>query len=252
VNGESDLELELRSESAAVKVLIENKVDAPLQPFQASRYHDRAAAYVRQGRCTAAWTVLVAPTAYFGDSEDCLGFDCRVTYEAILAWFEQASTLGARQLCKVVLLREALEHGRWTMVPDKAATEFWRLYWERASTIAPDLRMPEPKDRPATSSFIFFRPFGLAPGVSLLHKLPYGNVDLQFARMGDRLVEITQRYGGHLDSDMRVDQATRSGVVRITVPRIDMGAPFVTSKAAVEAGIRAATRLLALYKRVVP
>ena len=150
------------------------------------------------------------------------------------------------------ILREALEHGRWTMVPDKAATEFWRLYWERASTIAPDLRMPEPKDRPATSSFIFFRPFGLAPGVSLLHKLPYGNVDLQFARMGDRLVEITQRYGGHLDSDMRVDQATRSGVVRITVPRIDMGAPFVTSKAAVEAGIRAATRLLALYKRVVP
>jgi hypothetical protein len=252
VNGESDLELELRSGSATIKILIENKIDAPLQPLQAARYRDRAAAYLQQTRCTAARTVVVAPTAYFGDSEDCLGFDSRVTYEAILAWFEQAPGLGARGLCKVVLLREALEHGRWTMVPDKIATEFWRLYWERASTIAPDLRTPEPKDRPATSSFIFFRPFGLAPGVSLLHKLPYGNVDLQFAQMGDRLEEITQRYGRYLESDMRVDRATRSGVIRITVPRIDMCAPFLTSKAAVEAGIQAATRLLALSKRVRP
>ena len=140
---------------------------------------------MQQGKCADALTVLVAPAAYFGDNEDCLGFDGRVTYEAILTWFEQASTLGPRRICKVFLVRQALEHGRWTMVPDRNATEFWLLYWERASLSAPELRMPEPKDRPATSWFIFFRPFDLAPGVSLLHKLPYGNVDLQFAGTGD-------------------------------------------------------------------
>lgn len=250
--GESDLELDLRRGSDTLKVLVENKVDAALQPHQAERYGERAATYVNQGQVSSALTVIVAPAAYFGDTEDCLGSGCRVTYESILAWFEHASALGTRGLCKLALLREAIENGRWTLVPDKVATEFWRLYWERSSTIAPQLRMADPRDRPATSWFIYFRPFGLAPGVSLLHKLPYGNVDLQFARMGDGVADIERQYRPYLEPDMRVDRASRSAVVRIAVPKIDMTTPFSTSKAAVEAGIEAAARLLALYRRVVP
>jgi hypothetical protein len=248
-SGESDLELDLHRGSDVVKVLVENKVAAPLQPRQAERYGERAAAYVEQGKCTAAWTVIVAPAAYFGENEDCLGFDGRVTYEAILTWFERTAVLGPRGQCKVALLREAIANGKWALVPDKVATEFWRLYWERVSLIAPELRMAEPKDRPATSWFIYFRPFGLQPEVSLLHKLPYGNVDLQFARKGDRVSEIEQQYRPYCEPDMRVDRASRSAVVRISVPRIDMSAPFSTSRAAVDVGIKAAARLLAMYKR---
>jgi len=249
--GESDLELDLHLHcgSAILKVLIENKVDAPLQPRQAERYAERAAAYVKQGKCSSAATVIVAPLAYFGESEDCLGFDGRVTYESVLTWFEDSAILGARGGCKVALLREAIDNGKWTLVPDKVATEFWRLYWEQAAAIAPHLRVPEPKDRPAASFFIFFSPFGLASDVSLLHKLPYGNVDLQFARKGDRVGEIERQYRPYLEPDMRVDQASRSAVIRIAVPKIDMGAPFPTSEAAVRAGIEAAARLLSMYKR---
>jgi len=40
VNGESDLELEVRAASVITKILIENKIDAPLQRLQAARYRD--------------------------------------------------------------------------------------------------------------------------------------------------------------------------------------------------------------------
>jgi len=73
VNGESDLEIDLRGGSTTMTVLIENKIDAPLQPLQAARYRERAAAYVQQHRSNSALTVLVAPSAYFGDSETAWG-----------------------------------------------------------------------------------------------------------------------------------------------------------------------------------
>ena len=81
--GESDLELTLRDRGQVTRVLIENKIDAPLQPHQAGRYKDRAASYVSSGDCDAAVTVLVAPACYVAGVT---GFDHILTYETIDAF----------------------------------------------------------------------------------------------------------------------------------------------------------------------
>ncbi len=57
--GETDIFLEFQDGSA---LLIENKLSAPFQPDQASRYRARARIHAR--RCTEVWTVLIAPLVY--------------------------------------------------------------------------------------------------------------------------------------------------------------------------------------------
>lgn len=249
--GESDLVIDVRRGTATIKVLVENKLDAVFQPLQARRYRRRAAAYVNNRECDSAFTVIVAPESYFGNREECLEFDACVTYESIIRWFERSSALGTRGQCKSFLLRRAINDSGWKRVPDKAATNFWHLYWQRAMNRAPQLQMTEPEGVPATSNFIYFRPSGLAPSVRLIHKLPYGRVDLQFARKGNRVEEIERAYGPHLDSDMRIGRANKSAVIRIIVPPIEMKGNFHSSEAAVKKGIEAATRLLVLYKHAV-
>ena len=129
-------------------------------------------------------------------------------------------------------------------------TEFWQQYWELANSLAPQLRVPKPKARPATSSFIYFKPISLAGNVSLIHKVCYGNVDLQFYGMGKRTGELEQRFGNLLESDMQIEPAAKSAVVRIRVPEIDMMSDFSNSKAAVRTAMLAAVKLLSWYKRV--
>jgi hypothetical protein len=249
VSGESDLELTFRAGRETVRVLVENKVDAPLQPDQAGRYHERALAYQKDGVCDRVVTAVIAPEVYF-DAGAKHGFDAFVNYEAVLSWFETAVGLGPRRTYKVAAMRQAIERGRqgWQMVPDVAATSFWRSYWELAEQVAPTLRMPKPAAKPATSSFIRFCPLSLPSDVTLYHKVPYGRVDLQFAGMGNKLTSIQKRFGRFLSPEMRVDRAAKSAAIRIGLDEIDMTAPFANSKRKVEQALAAALALLRMYE----
>jgi hypothetical protein len=61
-SGESDLELYLElADGQRAVLLIENKIDASLQPAQAERYKQRAGACVASGDVDTARTLLVAP-----------------------------------------------------------------------------------------------------------------------------------------------------------------------------------------------
>ncbi|HWO89883.1 MAG TPA: PD-(D/E)XK nuclease family protein [Gemmatimonadales bacterium] len=251
-SGESDLDLTLDCGTHLVRVLIENKIDATLQPRQAQRYTERARQYIRSGECDACVTVIIAPNEYFPDDSDTLGFDRRISYEALLRWFDSASQLGPRGRYKQVLLQHALDRGRrgWQLVPDEVTTAFWRRYWELANSLAPQLQMPAPSEKPATSAFIRFKPAALPPTVELLHKVPHGNVDLQFSGMADRLAELHRQFGGQLRHGMRIERAFKSAVVRISVPRVDVRAPFLESEPALREALAAAADLLDWYEHV--
>ncbi|MCJ7588349.1 MAG: hypothetical protein MUQ00_10680 [Candidatus Aminicenantes bacterium] len=250
--GESDLEITVKCDDKIFKILIEDKIGAPLQPRQPDRYRDRAKAYLHEGKCSAVKTVLIAPSNYFKKTADRLGFDYVVGHESIREWFDKAKDMGNRRLCKIAILDSALKYGTigWKLVPNEKVTEFWRLYWELADFLAPELKMPKPRDRPATSFFIYFKPVSLTKNVSLVHKVCYGNVDLQFSGMGNRIGELEQRFGNLLDNDMQIEPASKSAVIRIRVPEIDMMADFSNSKEAVRKALRTAVRLLDWYKRV--
>lgn len=245
--GESDLEATFELDGFRTRLLVENKIDAAFQRRQSERYRERATAYLTKGECDRVVTVVIAPASY---RDAPTGFDRAITYEAVRAWFVDADGGDARSAYKLSLLDAAIRRGEggWKLVPDEHATAFWRAYWETAMKVAPDLQMAQPGKKPATSSFLRFRPIGLPKGVALLHKVPYGNVDLQFAGQAARMDDFVAEHGRELERGMSIEPANKSLVIRIAVPPIAMEAPFVTLRADVRAGLKAATRLLSWYR----
>jgi hypothetical protein len=249
-SGESDLELIYRGPDGTTKILVENKIDAMLQPRQSERYAARGRAYVEAGDCERVSTVLIAPDSYSAGSH---GFDARISYESLREWFEKRTAVDSRARYKLELLRRAIERGKqgWTMVPDEAVSDFWVQYWRVVSDVAPQLQMPKPGGKPATSGFIRFLPASLGRGVQLIHKAPYGNVDLQFADMQKRAAEFVAEHRSKLEPDMHIAAASKSLVVRIAVQRVTLETPFQNSESSVRDAVSAAARLLAWYERYV-
>ena len=252
-NGESDLELTFQADTGAVKILIENKVDAAFQPNQPERYAERARRYKESGNFQEISTVVMAPEAYFGDEPQAFGFDVKLSYESALAWFEQAD-VGDRKQFKLAMLQAAIERGRlgWKPTPNSAVREFWQAYWKLCERLAPQLAMPVPKSEiPAQSHFILFRPAVLPANVSLWHKVAYGHVDLQFVGMGERLAEMEQLYRPSLLPSMRIEKAAKSAVIRVRVEPVDMTtAPFSSAENSMRKGIEAAVLLAEWYSKL--
>jgi hypothetical protein len=189
--------------------------------------------------------VLVEPERYFGKADDLKGIDAKVTYEAILGWFGRQSGLRERASYKCHLLSAAIEKATcgWQVKEDEPATRFWKRYWEIACEIAPELELPEPSPKPSGSSFILFRPSGLPVGISLYHKVAYGNVDLQFAAMASRTLDLQAKYGGFLAKEMHIEKANKSAVIRIKVLPINMSDDIVANRDLMVGGIRTAQSL---------
>ena len=249
-SGESDLEATFLSEAGDLRrILIENKVNAGFQPRQAERYHHRGRSYISRGDCVAYQTVIVAPARYFGDPDATKGFDGRLTYEQILAWFDQALALGDRRHYKVTLLRSAIEKGTlgYQLIEDAPTSEFWREYWQFARANAAELEMTEPSLKPSGSTFIYFRPPSLPKGVAIVHKLSHGFVDLQLAGMGERLNEVQMLFGSRLDGDMQLKRAAKSAAIRLQVPISNANVRFADQVSDVRIGLDAARRLFVWF-----
>jgi hypothetical protein len=243
--GESDLELTFYREGCRIRVLVENKIDAVLQPRQAERYLERGQSYISVGDCHQVVTVLIAPKSYLGSAS---GFERTLTYENLFEWF--AASGDPRSMYKDQLLKMAIsrrENG-WKIVTHTGVTEFWQNYWRLASSVAVGLRMPKPGSKPATSSFIYFKPHQLPKGVKFLHKVPYGNVDLQFDGHAENIGEFTARFENTLDQGMQIARAGKSLVVRMTVDPISLSSCFTNVEASVKAALGDAQHLLRWYE----
>ena len=250
-SGESDLEFTVKGLEGNIRVLVENKVDAAFQPRQAERYAERADDYLQNMDFAQVITVLVAPEVYFSDDDDDGGFNYQINYEQVLEWFSKATQLGDRREYKLYLLERAIDRGRhgWKLIPDEKVSAFWRSYWELVEQVAPQLSMPVPKKEiPQYSNFVHFRPPELPPSVSLVHKARYGNVDLQFSGMGDKLDEMHRLYRKHLVPPMRIEMANKSAVIRIRIEPFEMSmVEFSEAEDIVRKAIEAAITLLDWY-----
>lgn len=247
-SGESDLEVLYRSAHVTTRLLVENKIDAVFQIRQAERYRERAEEDVLRGDCNRAVTMIIAPRTY---ARTIMGFDKTITYEDVRTWFADAATEDARWTYKLKLLDAAIERGEggWKLVPDETATAFWHAYWALALDLAPELRMPKPGRKPATSSFVRFLPTGLPKSIALIHKVPYGNVDLQFAGQAGHIDAFIGQYERKLGRGMTIARANKSLVVRIAVPAVTLESPFRVVRSKLLVGLEAARRLLAWASR---
>lgn len=248
-NGESDVEVDFRDRSGRrLRILIENKVGAGLQPQQAERYLARGEGYRGAGECDAVISVIIAPARYFADPETTKGFDRRLDYESLLDWFKGADHLGARRRYKAALLQCAIHKGTlgYQPVADDVVTEVWRGYWMLTRELAPELEMREPISKPAKAGFVRMQAPALAPiGVRLRHKIKKGKVDLEVPGMGRSLNVVHDSLDHLLEDGMSIQQAQESAAVRITVPVISTVTEFEPQRQAAAHGVRAAKRMLA-------
>lgn len=244
--GESDIELSFTDAgNAPWRLLIENKVDAALQPQQAARYHTRGSTYRSRGDCIDFRTVLLAPERYLGTPLDLKGFGCAITYESVVEWYLSNNSLGERKAYKIELLTRAIEKSTLGYQPntDQSVSYFWRQYHSMAWEHAPELQMPVPPPKPSGAGFIYFPSPLLPSGVTLCHKLPHGNVDLQFAGMGTLVHSLHDIFSKHVNTDMGFQKANKSGVIRLNVPPLNTAIVFSEQRTAVLEGILAAKRL---------
>lgn len=243
--GESDLEVHFKKgDGSRLVLMLENKVNAGFQPRQAERYRERGQNYINHGKVDDFITVLLAPIAYF--SGDQKGFDHRINYETIRAWFEQSDIRSGRKQYKISMLTSAIEkstHG-YQLVADAAVSDFWMAYWRLSLEIAPELNMEEPSNKPAGSSFVYFRQVGLPEGVNLVHKLGHGYFDLQFSGMGDCMAELRARLGDKMTDNMKIVKAAKSASIRLTVPKVSVADALEDQHKAVVTAIEAGKSLL--------
>lgn len=249
-NGESDLEVFLQdADGRTIYLLLENKIDAPFQPRQAERYQERSEIYQQESQCRIAQTVLVAPEQYFGSDTSLEGFDAGVTYEEIRDWFNHQKQ-EERHRYKVALLTAAIEKRTAGYSPeeDAAVTDFWYQYWQLSQAQSSVLNMGKPGLKPAGSGFVSFKAASLPAGVELIHKLPHGNVDLQFRSMGHQLDRLKQQFEDYVAPDMSFERASKAGSIRLRVPLINTADEFEAQRQASLQGIEAAQRLLDCYE----
>lgn len=244
--GESDLEVTFsRTEGGQGRLLIENKVDASFQRDQAARYRQRADDYVRNGQCERAWTLVIAPAAYFGSAKENYGFDATLTYEQLKEWYVSAG-LGARGAYKVGVLTAAIAKASlgYNPIQDDPVSRFWHDYWEVSVAEAPELGMSRPGPKPAGSNWIYFAPGGLPHGTWLLHKVSTGAIELSIGGTGERLGEVRAILQPILDAGMQVERTGKSSSVRVPVSPLNMAAPLSEQVAAARTCMTAAQQLL--------
>lgn len=255
--GETDVEVSFDASGTRVLVLVENKVDAPFQLDQPSRYSHRAKELVEQGKYDEALTLLFAPSGYLGSASACEEFDAAISYEDVMEYLKELATgsgeLALRNRHRLEMLMQAVERWRrgYTAVTDAALTKFWADYYGLALAEAPLLKMERPGNKPLNSTWVSFnrsipRLLGL-PLCELWHKWPCGRVDLQFPGLAAKHDAVAPIIEPLLEPGMTLRQASKSLAVSIEVPTLDGTAKFQPQREAASQGLAAALRLRAWY-----
>ena len=238
--GESDLLVSYEDGSA---ILMENKIDAVVQPNQAHRYDLRGEKGIVEGHWKSYKTCMVAPLRYLEKEADSQHYDVCISYESVRDWFVKYSLDEKRADYKALVVEEAIKQNRrgYQPVTDLLVTRFWSDYWQLATRDYPALEMKKPGNKPSNADWPAFRPQSLSVDANIVHKLRRGVVDLQLAGAAGDLAEIEKQIK---DSDFQVVIASKSAAIRIEVTPVDRHQPFHLQKAAIEEGLQAATRLL--------
>jgi hypothetical protein len=143
--GESDLEVVYqREDGSRFALMVEDKVEAGLQPDQAERYRLRAERDRTRGAHSDFQVVLCAPAFYLGKQTGLEGFDLLLSFEQLANFLESGN---ARSRYRAAFLRTASgikKVNAWTREIDPATNAFWDAAYDLASSEFPILKMKRP------------------------------------------------------------------------------------------------------------
>lgn len=247
--GESDMVFLFSNVSdGRTAVLIENKIDAPPQPNQGTRYRERG----RIGQENGLWddfrTCVVAPEKYLKSAKHTEFYDAEISYEEIMAFFLSRRTIDCRFAHKALVVQEGIEQNRRGYQPktDSGLTKFAEDYYAFALERFSQVAMEQPRQRPSQSLWIAFRPLCLPKHSYIAHQTTAGFVKLFFSGAASRLDELTERYSPHLPSGAELVQAGKSVAIIIAVPEIDnpWKKPFAEYTAQAETALDCVAKLI--------
>lgn len=247
--GESDLEvIYQRQDGSRFALMIEDKVDAGLQPDQAERYRLRAERERPKGAYSDSQVVLCAPASYLGKQTGLDGFDLLLSFEEIAGFLESGD---ARSQYRAAFLRTASgtrKVNSWTREIDPATNAFWDAAYDLASSEFPILEMKRPaltKD----SVWIVFRPNDLPTmpkRVSIELKGKNGHVDLTFANTTAHMFQPLVKH--LIQPGMTVHQTGAAAAIRLPAPGFAVAEGVQTGLPKVKLAFAAAARLIEFYR----
>ncbi|MEA4910816.1 hypothetical protein SDC9_21681 [bioreactor metagenome] len=214
--GETDLQIEfLDEDNKTFYLLIENKIDAPFQEAQYERYLKRATALSEDN----SKVILVAPEGYIKNKNE---FEYHISYEELSRFFENKK--GSRNEYKMEILRLAIEQERrgYQIIKDEQVTAFWKEYYIYVKINIPELEMPDPKSKPSSSSFVYFKSSWVPKNMKLIHKMEKGNLDLELSGQADKYEEIIEKYKENIIEDIEIVVTGKSLVFRTNVPDLNL------------------------------
>ena len=246
--GESDLILLLDSDQRRTAILIENKIDAVVQPDQAERYRQRGQEGVTEGHWDDFRTCMVAPQRYLDSTADARLYDASISYEEIRDWNAESNADPERSRYKARMLTEAIEQNRrgYQPTPHEAVTEFWLRYYRLVQLEYPQLEIRKPGIKPVASDWPEFLNKELGQGRRIVHKWRHECVDLEIRSAGERVDELTGTYALVLPQDADIVRTGGSASIRFRSPAVDRFGDFDAQVGAIRAGLDRAVRLLDL------
>ena len=243
--GESDLIILYGS---GLAILIENKIDAPVQPQQGSRYLERGEKGIKENLWGRFETCMVAPKEYLEKEAEANEYSATLSYERIEEWFSKVNS--QRVVFKSMMLNEAIDQKRRGYSPetDEDVTEFWNSYWEYCKEKYPELEMKDPRSKPSNSDWPRFTPSSLGiPGAVIIHKLHQGFADLALPNgtmLSDSARETIALKGA------LIAKTGKTEAVRFKTDSVNRSESFKNQSSHVNAGLERAMELLLISREI--
>lgn len=224
-DGESDITVIIEANSIKYGLLIEDKIDAIDTPSQPERYEKRGKTGVKNGEYSEFYVFIVCPEKYYKNNEAAKRYPHKVLYEEVRNYLKDKT-----DSMSIICYQEISQAIDKAKKPPKVeinenANRFTRSYKEYQEENYPNLDLTTSKD--VNGYWAHYRTrFGL---VYLYHKITDGKVDLTFNRAAghlDKLEIIAAWLRNHGISKVAVAKTNKSGVLRISVPKLNMDIPF--------------------------
>jgi hypothetical protein len=215
--GESDLIviLERGERDDKVAILIEDKIDAPLQPTQAERYRLRADQAIQSGEWTDYEVVLCAPQSYFVSRAEVSSFDRLIAFEDIAAFLAKDESPRARYRSDFLATAATRRKNSWIREQDDATDAFWNAAYEVATRDFPILELKRPKMTKGSNNFVL-RPHWIPTQPKNNYIWIKGNLGFVDLTFGNTVAyQFAEQIAQLLPSGMTVHQTRASAAVRM-------------------------------------
>lgn len=223
--GESDITIVVEISGKKYGLLIEDKIDAIAMPKQHDRYAKRGEKGIQSGEYDDFRVLMICPEKYLKSNDEAALYEHHLTYEECKAFFDAkddlVSEFRSRQIEQAIVKAKKPASNN----VNEQANAFLRQYIRYQKDNYPMLDLRTREDRNG-----WWTDYRTELGnVVITHKIREGYVDLTFPKASEnvgRAKIIADWARQHKMSDASVVKAKKSVMLRIHVPKMEIGNGF--------------------------